>query len=145
MSSALGLWSYWAVIVLMMTGLYFVIQRDNLVKKMMGLNIFQVSVLMLYISMAKVRGGTAPILPMEAAEGGHDGKPSVEALGHAVQEGAEVLYANPLPHVLMLTAIVVGIATMALGLSLVVRIQEAYGTVEEDEIQAIELGRGTGP
>jgi multicomponent Na+:H+ antiporter subunit C len=110
-----GLYHYWVVIFLMMTGLYVVISRGNLVKKVIGLNIFQVSVIMFYVSMAKVRGGTAPI----------------EA------EGFE-LYSNPLPHVLMLTAIVVGVATTALALALIVRIREAYGTIEEDEIREIE-------
>lgn len=107
-----GLYNYWIVIVLMMTGFYVVISRGNLVKKIVGLNIFQTSVFVLYISMSKVSGGTAPILA----------------------EGFET-YSNPLPHVLILTAIVVGVATTALGLALVVRINEAYGTVEEDEIQ----------
>lgn len=111
-------WVYWGCIVLMMIGLYIVIARDNLVKKVMGLNIFQVSVILFYVSMGKVEGGTAPIL----GEG-------AEAFAH---------FSNPLPHVLMLTAIVVGIATTALGLSFVVRIQEAYGTVEEDEIVAMD-------
>lgn len=118
----LGLWNYWAVIILMMIGLYIVIARDNLVKKVMGLNIFQVSVIMFYVSMGKVTGGTAPIIPDSGAEG--------------------VLFSNPLPHVLMLTAIVVGIATTALALSLVVRIQENYGTVEEDEIRKIDEAEG---
>ncbi len=107
---------YWLCIALMMTGLYIVISRDHLVKKIMGLNIFQVSVIMLYVTMAKISGGTAPILQAQGSESG------------------EVIYSNPLPHVLMLTAIVVGVATTALGLALVVRIQLAYGTVEEDEI-----------
>ena len=117
----LGVWNYWAVIVLMMTGLYIMIARENLVKKMMGLNVFQVSVLMLYVSMAKVEGGTAPIL-----------------VGGAEQ----VLYANPLPHVLMLTAIVVGVSTTAVGLALVVRIREAYDSAEEDEIVDVDRGDG---
>ena len=108
-----GLYNYWIVIVLMMTGFYVVVSRGNLVKKIVGLNIFQTSVFILYISMSKVSGGTAPILA----------------------EGFET-YSNPLPHVLILTAIVVGVATTALGLALVVRIKEAYGTVEEDEIQS---------
>ena len=107
---------YWLCIALMMTGLYIVISRDHLVKKIMGLNIFQVSVIMLYVTMGKISGGTAPILQAQGSESG------------------EVIYSNPLPHVLMLTAIVVGVATTALGLALVVRIQLAYGTVEEDEI-----------
>ena len=112
-----GLWHYWAVIVLMMIGLYTVISRNNLVKKIMGLNIFQVSVIMFYVSIAKVRDGTPPILDASLAAG-----------------PGEVLYSNPLPHVLMLTAIVVGVAVTALGLALVVRIQETFGTVEEDLI-----------
>ena len=115
MIEVLGLWNYWVVIVLMMIGLYIVIARDNLVKKVMGLNILQVSVIMFYVSMGKVTGGTAPIIPEGGAEG--------------------VVFSNPLPHVLMLTAIVVGIATTALALALVVRIKEDYGTIEEDEIR----------
>jgi len=113
----IGLLNYWLVIFLMMVGLYVVIARGNLIKKIVGLNIFQVSVFMLYISMGKVTGGTAPILA----------------------EGIEV-YSNPLPHVLILTAIVVGVATTAVGLALAVRIHEAYGTLEEDEILALEEG-----
>jgi multicomponent Na+:H+ antiporter subunit C len=115
-----GLYHYWVVIFLMMAGLYTVISRSNLVKKVIGLNIFQVSVIMFYVSMAKVRGGTAPI----------------EA------EGFEV-YSNPLPHVLMLTAIVVGVATTALALALVVRIDEAYDSIEEDEIRLLQEGDET--
>jgi len=106
-----GLYNYWIVVFLMMAGLYVVIARGNLVKKIVGLNVFQASVFLLYITMGKVEGGTAPIL----AEG-------------------FTTYSNPLPHVLILTAIVVGVATTALGLALVVRIQEAYGSIEEDEL-----------
>ncbi len=112
-----GLWNYWAVIVLMMIGLYIMISRGNLVKKMMGMNIFQVSVIMLYVSMGKVKGGTPPIL---------------------IDGVTDTVFSNPLPHVLMLTAIVVGVATTAVGLALTVRIKEAYGTVEEDEIVNLE-------
>ncbi len=114
----LGQFNYWVFIVLMMTGFYVVIARGNLVKKIVGLNIFQASVFLFYISMGKIFGGTAPIL----IEGADD----------------TVIYSNPLPHVLILTAIVVGVATTAVGLSLVVRINEAYGTVEEDEIQQLD-------
>jgi multicomponent Na+:H+ antiporter subunit C len=110
-----GLFNYWVVIVLMMLGFYVVITRHNLIKKMVGLNIFQVSVFLFYISMSKIRGGTAPIL----------------------DDGIQV-YSNPLPHVLILTAIVVGVATTALGLALIVRIKEAYGTIEEEEIDSQE-------
>jgi multicomponent Na+:H+ antiporter subunit C len=111
---ALGLVNYWAVVVLMMVGFYTLIARGNLVKKLIGLNIFQTSVFIMYISVGKVTGGTAPIL---------------------VNGGEDILYSNPIPHVLILTAIVVGVATLAVGLSLVVRIKEAYGTIEEDVIQ----------
>jgi multicomponent Na+:H+ antiporter subunit C len=103
--------SYAVTIALLIAGLYVVIARGNLIKKLIGLSIFQTSVYLLYIAPGKLIGGTAPIV---------DGK-------HAV-------YSNPLPHVLILTAIVVGIATLALGLALVVRIREAYETIEEDEI-----------
>jgi multicomponent Na+:H+ antiporter subunit C len=113
--AVLGLYNYWIVIVLMMTGFYIVISCGNLVKRLVGLTVFQTSVFILYISMGKVTGGTAPILA----------------------EGIDQ-YSNPLPHVLILTAIVVGIATTALGLALVVRIHEAYGTIEEDEIHSQE-------
>ena len=112
----LGHYNYWIVIVLMMAGLYVVVSRGNLIKKIVGLNIFQTSVFLLYISMGKVRGGTAPI----------------------EIEGTEVIYSNPLPHVLILTAIVVGVATTAVGLAIIVRIREAYGTIEEDEILRID-------
>ncbi len=115
----LGLWNYWVVIVLMMIGLYIVMVRENLVKKMMGLSIFQVSVIMFYVSMGKVTGGTAPI---------------------ALAGASDAVYSNPLPHVLMLTAIVVGVATLALGLALIVRIYEAFDTVEEVEIAEIDRG-----
>lgn len=116
-----GHFNYWVVIVLMMIGFYIVIVRGNLVKKIVGLNIFQTSVFLLYISMGKVEGGTAPIL-----------------VAGDVPGAAATVYSNPLPHVLILTAIVVGVATTALGLALVVRIREAYGTAEEDEILAID-------
>jgi multicomponent Na+:H+ antiporter subunit C len=113
----LGLWNYWAATVLMMIGLYIMISRENFVKKIMGLNVFQVSVILLYVSMGKVHGGTAPIV---------------------VEGGVDVVYSNPLPQVLMLTAIVVGVATSAVGLALAVRVFEAYGTLEEDEILALD-------
>jgi len=110
------LYNYWMVIILMMIGFYIVIVQGNLIKKLIGLNIFQTSVFIFYISVGKVAGGSAPILA----------------------EGVSV-YSNPLPHVLILTAIVVGIATMALALALVVRIKSAYGTVEEEELQGRDL------
>ena len=110
--------NYWVFVVLMMAGFYTLIAKGNLIKKIVGLNIFQSSVFLLYITMGKVSGGTAPIVP----EGDTSG----------------VIYSNPIPHVLILTAIVVGVATTALGLALIVRIREAYGSIEEDEILDIE-------
>lgn len=111
MEMILGHYNYWLVIIIMMAGFYTVISRGNLVKKIVGLNIFQVSVFLLYISIGNVKEGATPII-----------------------EKGVALYSNPLPHVLILTAIVVGVATTALGLALVIRIKEAYGTIEEDDI-----------
>jgi multicomponent Na+:H+ antiporter subunit C len=110
--------TYFITIFLMVAGLFIVIARDNLIKKLVGLGIFQTSVYLLYIAPGKLVGGTAPIL-----------------------SEAFTVYSNPLPHVLILTAIVVGVATLALGLALVVRIQEAYGSIEENEI----LGQAAPP
>ena len=107
-----GLFNYWIVFLLMMIGLYIVIAHENLIKKIVGLNVFHVSVFVFYISMAKVKGGTAPILA----------------------DNIDV-YSNPLPHVLILTAIVVGVATTAMGLARVVRVQESFGTIEDDEVR----------
>lgn len=112
----LGHLNYWFFILLMMIGLYVVIAKGNLIKKIVGLNIFQTSVFMLYISIGKVKGGTAPIFPLD------------------MKIDPQVVYSNPLPHVLILTAIVVGIATTSLGLALIIRIREAYHTIEEHEI-----------
>jgi len=112
MNFIIDYYNYWVVVFLMMAGFYTVIAANNLVKKIVGLNIFQTSVFILYISMGKVAGGSAPI----------------------VADGITV-YSNPLPHVLILTAIVVGVATTAVGLALVVRIKHAYGTVEENEFK----------
>ena len=106
-------YNYWVAIILMMIGFYIVISDANLIKKMIGLSIFQTSVFILFISMSKVEGGTAPIL----------------------DEGI-TLYSNPLPHVLILTAIVVGVATTALGLAIIVRIHTEYGTIDENIIHA---------
>ncbi len=110
-----GHYNHWIVVLLMMTGLYVAIQSPNFLKKLVGLNVFQTSVFILYVSMGKVEGGTAPILV----------------------DGVTV-YSNPLPQVLILTAIVVGVATTALGLALVVRIHRAYGTIEEDGVRQQE-------
>lgn len=193
LDTVVGLYNYWIVIFLMMTGFYMVIARRNLIKAVIGLNIFQTSVFLLYITMGKVAGGTAPIIPPDvakaqahddAAEGGHQethgadhaatspgSKSDVSATGVELDgtsgggagnaeandqvlglgemiaeaetavmngEAAEIIYSSPLPSVLMLTAIVVGIATTALALALIVRIREDYGTVEEDEILILD-------
>ena len=110
-------YNYWIVVFLMMTGFFIVMDRPNLIKKLIGLSLFQTSVFFLYISMGKISGGTAPILGSPAPAGG---------------------FSNPIPHVLILTAIVVGIATTALALALTVRIKEAYGSIEDDELQALD-------
>jgi len=112
--------SYWLFTILMMTGLYIVVAKGNFVKKIVGLNIFQTSVFMLYISTGKITGGTAPIFPVD------------------MDIDPNVVYSNPLPHVLILTAIVVGVATTALGLALIVRIREEFDSIEEEDIFVIE-------
>ena len=105
-------YNYWLVIFLLMAGLFVTMTSGNLVKKIVGLNIFQTAVFLFYISVGKLEGGTAPILTGEPEQ-----------------------FSNPLPHVLILTAIVVGVATTALGLALVVRIRETYGSIEEARLQ----------
>jgi multicomponent Na+:H+ antiporter subunit C len=108
--------NYFVTIFLMIGGLYIIVAHGNMIKKLVGLAIFQTSVYLLFLSPGKVLGGTAPILSKDFD-----------------------LYSNPLPHVLILTAIVVGVATIALGMALVVRIHEAYGTVEDDEVHEQEI------
>ncbi len=112
----LGLYNYWVFAILLMIGFYAVIAKGNLIKKLIGLSIFQSAVFLLYITMNKVTGGTAPIIQADSPD---------------------QIYSNPLPQVLILTAIVVGISTTAMGLAIVVRIKEAYGTIEEHEINEI--------
>ncbi len=107
----LGGVNHWITVFLIMAGLYIIVSRSNMIKKLVGLGIFQTSVYLLYVSPAKVIGGTAPII-----------------------DEAFTVYSNPLPHVLILTAIVVGVATLALGLAITVRINEEYGSIEEDDI-----------
>ncbi|MCY4155923.1 MAG: cation:proton antiporter subunit C [Gammaproteobacteria bacterium] len=111
----LGIYYYWVFAILLMIGFYAVIAKLNLVKKLIGLTLFQAAVFLLYIAMGKMEGGTAPIYGASA-----------EA------------FSSPLPQVLILTAIVVGISTTALGLGIVVRIKEEYGSIQEDEIQEID-------
>ena len=111
--------SYFVTIFLMIAGLFILIARGNLIKKLVGLGIFQTSVYLLYIAPGKLVGGTAPIL-----------------------SDAFTVYSNPLPHVLILTAIVGGVATLALGLALVVRIRESYDSIEEDEILRMDADPG---
>ncbi|MCF6262402.1 MAG: cation:proton antiporter subunit C [Xanthomonadales bacterium] len=113
----LGLYNYWAYVAVLMIGFYAVIAKSNLIKKLIGLSIFQSAVFLLYITMGKVDGGTAPI----------------------IQAGvSDQIFSNPLPQVLILTAIVVGVSTLALGLAIVVRIKESYGTIEEDQIHLLD-------
>ena len=166
-----GTFHYILIMALMMTGIYLILSRSNMIKSIIGLNLFQVAVIMFYVSMGKVEPGTAPILMSEdvphvehddhhdEAHGAesHDAPPAAHAptpakkganlgahtmdhskkttIGPTTSKASKITYSNPLPHVLMLTAIVVGVATTALALSLVVRINEHYGTIEEDELE----------
>lgn len=191
--------NYWAIIGLMMVGLYIAFQSANLIKKLVGLSIFQTSVFLFYITLGKIAGGSAPILYGDDAtshggghseEAGHgtavvagdhgadadiaaldvfqgedlanatdtvqgadigqsaDIVQSADLAGHGADlasgganpyTGLQEVYSNPLPHVLILTAIVVGVATLAVGLALVVRIREAYGSIEYDDIRETDI------
>ncbi len=152
--------NYAVVIVLMMAGLYVVFASRNLIKKLAGLSVFQTSVFLLYITISKVKGGQPPILVDDHGSGHSSGSEygGADATDHALSAApnllagsadtgighggaghvSEVIYSNPLPHVLILTAIVVGVATLAIGLALVVRIREVYGSIEEDEINELD-------
>ena len=112
----LGLYNYWVFAVLLMVGFYAAMAKSNFIKKLIGLSIFQGAVFLFYITMSKIEGGTAPIIT------GVD----------------DTVYSNPLPQVLILTAIVVGISTTALGLGIIVRIKEEYGSIEEHEVQEMD-------
>jgi multicomponent Na+:H+ antiporter subunit C len=138
--------NYWVVAVLMMVGLYIVFASPNMVKRLAGLSVFQTSVFLFYISMGKVAGGVPPILPEHHGDEAH--APALDPVrARATLEfpasALDQTYSNPLPHVLILTAIVVGVATLAVGLALVVLIREAYGTIEEDEINRAEYDADT--
>ncbi len=122
MLKIIEIYPYLIAIFFMLVGLYIVMSQNNLVKKVVGLNIFQISVFLLYIIMGKVFGATAPILK--------DGEMKNVILSD---------YSNPLPHVLILTAIVVGVATTSVAYALIIRIKETYNTIEEDELYALEL------
>ena len=160
--------NYIPIIILMMIGLYVVIATGNLVKRLVGLSLFQTSVFLLYITIGKVFGGSPPIIAddghhgEDAGYGGDAGYGAEAAVAHgtdaatdhaaegadhavdAAHQVAEIAYSNPLPHVLILTAIVVGVATLAVGLALVVRIREAYGTIEDDALNAADYSLETG-
>jgi multicomponent Na+:H+ antiporter subunit C len=146
--------NYWAIIGLMMIGLYIAFASTNLIKRLIGLGLFQTSIILFYTSLSRIDGGTAPILfgndykkdkghgDGHAESADHAGEATDAAYGAAKaygEAGMENIYSNPLPHVLMLTAIVVGVATLAVGLAIIVRIREAYGTVEADEIREMDL------
>lgn len=148
-------YNYWAIIGLMMIGLYITFQSSNMIKRLTGLSIFQTSVFLFYITLAKVSGGSAPILfgrdwpPKDGHHGEHSTdaaaavidsvSASPDATAYGPVDGLYETYSNPLPHVLILTAIVVGVATLSLGLALIVRIREAYGSIESEDIAQIDL------
>lgn len=139
MSWLLSHFNYIAVVILMMAGLFVVFSSGNLIKRMIGLAMFQTATGLFYISLGKVSGGTAAIT---VEPGSADVKALASQLdpSYVTAHGVDgVVYSNPLPHVLILTAIVVGVATLAVGLAIAVRIREAFGTVEADQIE--QLGR----
>ncbi len=122
-STVVANYNYWIYITLMMIGLYAIIAKNNLVKKIVGMNIFQTAIILFYVSIGAKKGATIPIL-----EHGHN--------GHGYNVVHAIDYVNPLPHVLMLTAIVVGVATLGVALALAIRVYNRYNTLEEDEILA---------
>lgn len=137
MSALLTHFNYVTIVVLMMVGLFIVFATGNFLKRMIGLALFQTTTGLFFISLGKVEGGTAPIIIDAKSEAGQ-ALASAQAPTQVAQFGVEgVVYSNPLPHVLILTAIVVGLATLAVGLAIAVRVREAYGTVEADEIAAL--------
>ena len=115
MNQVLAKYNYWVSVTLMLIGFYGIFAKDNLIKKVIGLSIFQTAIFLYFISMGAVKGGTAPIVNEEIIRKGY-------------------VYANPLPHVLILTAIVVSVATAAVALSLIIRMHDEYGSIEEREI-----------
>jgi multicomponent Na+:H+ antiporter subunit C len=137
MSFLLSHLNYFAVVALMMAGLFIVFSSRNLIKRMLGLAMFQTSTGLFYISLGKVNGGTAAIMLDAESATGRALAAQVEPAYLAEHGVAGVVYSNPLPHVLILTAIVVGVATLAVGLAIVVRIREAFGTIEAEEIEAM--------
>ena len=136
---------YWAIIGLMMIGLFIAFSSENLIKHLVGLSLFMTTICLFYVTLSKVTGGTAPILLKEDMPYGGAGytaaAPDAQLVAAGGERFAELVhtYSNPLPHVLMLTAIVVGVATLAVGLALIVRIREAYGSIEADELRAIDI------
>ncbi len=120
----MGKYNYWLYIVLMMIGLYGMIAKNNLIKKLVGMNIFQTAIILFYISMGYKKGGTLPII--EIPHGHHTIAPSAINIDK---------YINPLPHVLMLTAIVVSVATFGVAVAVALKIYKEYNTLEEDEIR----------
>ena len=117
-----GHYNYWMYVGLMMIGFYAMMAKRNLIKKIIGMNIFQSAIILFYVSTSVKRGATVPIL--EHAHGGHGGHHAVDIMQ----------YANPLPHVLMLTAIVVMVATLGVAVAVAIMIYRRYHTLEEDEI-----------
>lgn len=112
-------WVYIAVFILLAIGLYMMIANDHLVKKIIGVNLFQTAIFLFFIASAYVDGGSAPVVPAESAPG-------------------ELVIASPLPHVIVLTAIVVGVALTAVGLALSVRIYSSYGTLNEETVREVQ-------
>src|SRR5512139_3683951 len=115
MAQVLAKYNYWVSVALMLIGFYGIFAKDNLIKKVIGLSIFQTAIFLYFISLGAVKGGTAPIVSEEIIRNGY-------------------VYANPLPHVLILTAIVVSVATAAVALSLIIRMHEEYGSIEESKM-----------
>jgi len=142
-------YNYWIYVLLMMIGLYAMIAKNNLAKKIIGMNIFQTAIIVFYVSIGAKRGATIPIIEHGPGHGAEGAAASAEgaahaaagAIGHVAQSAHNAAHAidpahyiNPLPHVLMLTAIVVSVSTLGVALAIMMGIYKRYGTLEEDEI-----------
>lgn len=136
--------NYWIYIIIMMIGLFAMMSKNNLVKKLIGMSIFQTAIILFYVSIGVKDGATIPILYHEQVHPSHDSGHHASDTDHGADEHAAAhvtdlhiepdQFTNPLPHVLMLTAIVVGVATLGLGLALTQKLYREFGSIEESEI-----------
>lgn len=143
--------NYWVYIVIMMIGLYAMIAKNNMIKKLIGMSIFQTAIILFYVSIGVKEGATIPILYHDQVHGAHDDHHEADTShgeNGVVESHATDIhinpdeFTNPLVHVLMLTAIVVGVSTLGVGLAITQKLHREYGSIEEQEIlELIKSGK----